>query len=69
MQLEEEPNQEQLALKVLSFEDRLTFAKALKRSIEKTDNLEEKREIKTRIRQLFTNEEWEQLKRDKQNAN
>ena len=68
MQLEEETNQEQLALKVLSFEDRLTFAKALKRSIEKTDNLEEKREIKIRIRQLFTNEEWEQLKRDKQNA-
>ena len=67
MQLEEEPNQEQLALKVLSFEDRLTFAKALKRSIEKTDNLEEKRKIKTQIRRLFTDEEWQKLIRDNQN--
>lgn len=61
MIIEEETKTQQLALQALSFDDRLTFAKALKRAVENTDDPEEKRAYKTRIRELFTDEEWKEL--------
>lgn len=61
--MSEEEKPKQLALEMLPFEDRMTLAKSLKKAVEQTNNIEEKRYYKTRIRDLFTDEEWEELRR------
>ena len=65
MELDEQVKPEQSAIQFLSFEDRLTFAKSLKRAVEQTNDPEEKKYYKTRIRELFKDEEWIELKRGK----
>ena len=64
---DEEEKTEQLAISVLPFDDRLTLAKSLKKAVESTNDIEEKRYYKTRIRELFTQEEWDRMVQEKQN--
>lgn len=65
MELEEETKPIQSAIQLLSYDDRITFAKSLKRALKNTKNIEEKRYYKTRIRELFTKEEWNKLIQEK----
>ena len=61
MELEEETKPTQSAIQYLTYEERMTLAQTLKRAVENTNNVEEKRYYKTRIRELFTEEEWKNL--------
>ena len=65
MELEEETKPIQSAIQLLSYDDRITFAKSLKRAVNNTNNIEEKRYYKTRIRELSTDEEWNKLVQEK----
>lgn len=65
MELEEETKPIQSAIQLLSYDDRMTLAKTLKRAVNNTNDIEEKRYYKTRIRELFTDEEWNKLIQEK----